>query len=650
MSRWVHKIGLIMRNIKTKRKLKIVSLLFALLLPIGTFAQGGLFQRGKVDNSNNSYGLFHRGSAFVELNNEVFGTSTGTDYITNETFDAPIGSGVLFLFATSASYAIIKSRKSRKNQGDNKMRKTNIILLAFALLAIMNQCKKDDTQNVQNNTEDLVTITLDVHGKEGLKVDVNTTTGTVTFESGDIIHVGSGGKYVGALTCDGDHHFVGNIMNPTEGQPLHFYFLGNVSPIEALASGSAEEGEFVISDQTMHLPVVSYAPSNENYSSGTSTYTSHLLNKCALVKFNVTTESDAATCIKGLNNKVTIDFTDNTITFSQAGEGEIMLSAGSGDRWAVLLPQASLDEGVAGSAYASDGAYTGVRPALPEIDANGYYADGYAIVVNLYPGNINGKFSVGQYRQVYFSKGNLRYYCNTAAPEWRFADNQYDLLPFNGSAYSSNSGGWLDMFGWATSGYNHGGTYYQPWITDGGAPYYYAYGDRYCNLSDRTGTADWGYNAISNGGATENQWRTLASSEWRYLLDVRTTTSYLRYAKAKVNGVNGMVLLPDDWDMSYYHLNSPNYYGSAFTSNIIDADTWASSLESHGAVFLPAAGWRNYSTLYALGEGGIYWTSTCDGSVEAGAYAMFFASDSYSPEATRGRHVGYSVRLVHDVE
>lgn len=525
------------------------------------------------------------------------------------------------------------------------MKRISTIVLALVMVMTMAQCKK----NEETNYNETVTITLNVKGNNGSKVVVNPATGTVDFENGDKVYVGSGGKYVGILTHNGTN-FTGSIMNPVEGQPLHFYFLGNVLPVEVLASGLAEEGAFIISDQTTRLPVVSYAPSNEHYITGTTTYTAQLLNKCALVKFNVTTEAETATCVKGLNNKVTIDFTDNTLSFSQDGEGEIVLPAGNGDRWAILLPQEAIDEGGTGTAYAIDGAYTGVRPALPEIIANGYYADGYAVSVNLYPGIINGKFSVGQYRQVYFSKGNLRYYCSTSAPEWRFADNQYDLLSFDGTAYSSNSEKWIDMFGWATSGYNHGGTYYQPWITDGWAPYYYAYGDRYCNLSDRTGKADWGYNAISNGGETENQWRTLASSEWKYLLEVRTTASYLRYAKGNVNGVNGLILLPDDWSMEYYHLESPNYYGSSFSSNIIDADTWAASLESHGAVFLPAAGWRQYSSIYIQGTSCLYWTSTCDGSVEAGAYAMFFASDSYSTEATRGRHLGYSVRLVHDAE
>lgn len=95
--------------------------MLALLLPIGVFAQGGLFQRGNADNADNNSGLLREGQATVALNNEIFGAPTGTDDITNQTFNAPLGSGVLFLLATSAGYATIKSRKrNRKSKETTK--------------------------------------------------------------------------------------------------------------------------------------------------------------------------------------------------------------------------------------------------------------------------------------------------------------------------------------------------------------------------------------------------------------------------------------------------------------------------------------------------------------------------------------------------
>ena len=209
------------------------------------------------------------------------------------------------------------------------MKKISTIVTALALIMAMTQCKKDESPVNFDTTNETVTILLKVDGDSGSKVIVNPALGTVNFEGGDKIYVGSGGKYVGVLTHDGNNHFVGNITNPTEGQPLHFYFLGNVTPIETLGAGTTETCSVIISDQTEHLPVISYAPSYESYSLSTYTYTAHLLNKCALVKFNVTTPSTTPIYITGMKNKVTIDFSQNTVTPSIDGDGDIVLCAGN---------------------------------------------------------------------------------------------------------------------------------------------------------------------------------------------------------------------------------------------------------------------------------------------------------------------------------
>jgi hypothetical protein len=260
------------------------------------------------------------------------------------------------------------------------MKRINMILMAFAMVLTMTQCKKNEAAD-QNET---VTITLDVKHNNGAKVDVNPTIGTVDFETGDKVYVGSGGKYVGFLTHNGTN-FVGNITNPTEGQPLQFYFLGNVTPNETLSAGTSEECSVIISDQTEHLPVISCAPSFENYVSGITAYTGHLLNKCALVKFSVTTPSNSPVCITGMKNKVTVDFSENTVTPSMDGEGIIMLPAGVGEnveKWAILLPQEALEEGEEGSIYSGEGIYTGVRPEIPTITENGYWANGIDLIVS----------------------------------------------------------------------------------------------------------------------------------------------------------------------------------------------------------------------------------------------------------------------------
>ena len=270
-------------------------------------------------------------------------------------------------------------------------------------------------------------------------------------------------------------------------------------------------------------------------------------------------------------------------------------------------------------------------------------------------GAINGLFSVSGSRQVYFSRGNLQYQASTNT--WRFAEHQWDVVgsqhldsgdpgTVSGSdngAISSTYSGWIDLFGWGTSGYSHGATCYQPWSTSTTNSKYFAYGSPSYNLYDQTGQADWGYNAISNGGKTINTWRTLTCEEWSYVFNTRSTSSGIRFAKAKVNNVCGVILLPDDWSSNYYSLSSTNQSDAGFNANPIMASQWT-TLEQHGAVFLPAAGCR-YATLVShVGSFGTYWSSTYDGSNFA---RDVYFSDSYlDTYYNYYRYFGLSVRLV----
>ena len=543
------------------------------------------------------------------------------------------------------------------------MKKISMILMAFALAMTMLQCKKNEVQPTSN--DEVVTITLDVTQSDGSRVMVNPSTGTVDFETGDKIYVGSGGKYVGFLTHNGTN-FVGNITNPTENQPLQFYFLGNVTPTETLAAGATEECSVVISDQTEDLPVISCAASYENYVSGVTAYSAHLLNKCALVKFNVTTPSNSPIYITGMKNKVTVDFTQNTVTPSMDGEGVIILAAGSGEnveKWAILLPQEAVEAGEVGTAYLEDGSYIGIRPAIAAITENGYLAEGLTLIVNTHNGNpigvIDGLFSVSATKQVYFSKGNLQY--QASSNTWRFAEHQWNYVGGNGGTHeygnvggssndypSSTYSGWIDLFGWATSGYNHGAICYQPWSTNKTYSHYYAYGFFNYNLFDETGKADWGYNPIINGGNQENMWRTLTKNEWVYLFDTRNTSSGLHYAKATVNEVKGIVLLPDDWDVSIYDLVDPDNNVSSFESNTITDAEWTDVFESNGVVFLPAGGRRDGTEVYNPGSYGNYWSASYQ--IDYDANYLYFNSVYVEPSYSSRRYQGFSVRLVRDVE
>lgn len=261
-------------------------------------------------------------------------------------------------------------------------------------------------------------------------------------------------------------------------------------------------------------------------------------------------------------------------------------------------------------------------------------------------GAINGKFSVSAGQRVYFSQGNLQYKASTA--QWRFATNQYDYIGNANSNISSSYSGWIDLFGWGTSGWNPGNTYYRPWDSYNSNGSLYGPQGQY-NLTGSYAHSDWGvHNAISNGGNTAGQWRTLTQSEWDYVFNSRSTTSGIRYAKAQVAGVNGVILLPDDWSTSYYSLSSTNQSGASFTSNVIGTSAWTNNLQSHGAVFLPAAGYRNGASVSGVGGHGYYWSASHIDSLSA--CRVSFPDGGLYTGYWGYRYYGHSVRLVCPAE
>ena len=264
-------------------------------------------------------------------------------------------------------------------------------------------------------------------------------------------------------------------------------------------------------------------------------------------------------------------------------------------------------------------------------------------------GAIDGKFTINEDGgQVYFSQGNLQYIGTASTPYWKFADNQWECFGATGQN-NNNQIADRDLFGWGTNGYDHGAVCYQPWSTSTSYSDYLAYGSYMNNLYDQTGQAEWGYNAISNGGNTENSgWRTLTRNEWVYVFITRNTESGIRYAFANVNDVNGVILLPDNWTATTYDLNNTNSSSANYTSNTITYADWTNILEANGAVFLPAAGDRWKTSVSSVNYSGSYWSSSYSSS--SGAYLMYFYNGYLAPGASLDRHLGKSVRLVCGVE
>ena len=244
-----------------------------------------------------------------------------------------------------------------------------------------------------------------------------------------------------------------------------------------------------------------------------------------------------------------------------------------------------------------------------------------------------GPFSVSETKTVMFSSGNLQYQPSTKT--WRFAEHQWEVI---GEGNNLNipipSASWIDLFGWGT----------------GNNPTRIS-----TNNDDFSTFMEWGVNAISNGGNEAKMWRTLTKNEWWYLFHGRKNAEKL-FGLGTVNGVQGTILLPDDWATPSGGAFTPStekglvwtgsYYSNSnndnYSHNSYMASEW-DKMESAGAVFLPAAGDRICDgSVYLLSEG-LYWSSMPDGSEYA--WYLYFYSSRVNMN-NNYRCGGLSVRLV----
>lgn len=262
-------------------------------------------------------------------------------------------------------------------------------------------------------------------------------------------------------------------------------------------------------------------------------------------------------------------------------------------------------------------------------------------------GILPGIFSVSENKKIHFSQGNLQYIGSASTPYWKFATKQWEHI---GEAQNgSDSIIDRDLFGFGCSGYNHGAECYKPWSISIVYSDYWPYGDYTYNLDDESGKADWGYNAIKNGGNTENYgWRTPSRNDWVYMFEERSTASGIRYARGYVNDFPGLILIPDNWDINTYRIEDYNNDASSYSSNIITEEDWLNILEPAGAVFIVAAGYRDGSSVGGI-EIGDYWSSSYYNY--GSAYILNFRPSLTDPsywESGDGRYLGRATRLIKD--
>ena len=254
------------------------------------------------------------------------------------------------------------------------MKKSAIFAAAFVLTLGLAQCKKEQP-NAQISEGGTVHITVNVGAStgsatNGSRADIAdpSNSGHYTFNQGDILYVGyNGAKVNGELTYN-NGQFSGDITLEQNGdQPLHFYYLGGGAATQV---GETQQYTVDISNQTSNYPVISYGTSTQNYSASLNSYTTTLLNQCALVEFTTNEiPTTTAVSISGMKNKVTVDFNGNTLTPSSEGTGSIKLHAESAtSRWAILLAN---EEEVESTASAEGYDATGIT--IPAINNNDHW-------------------------------------------------------------------------------------------------------------------------------------------------------------------------------------------------------------------------------------------------------------------------------------
>ena len=243
----------------------------------------------------------------------------------------------------------------------------------------------------------------------------------------------------------------------------------------------------------------------------------------------------------------------------------------------------------------------------------------------------SGKFSVSDSKKVSFSKGNLQATYDGSNWTWAFAANQWDYIgnaagntKVTASSPYISENATVDLFGWVGASSTWTGVN-QYGITSSSAT---NNTNGYGNVASESLKSDWG--ALIGSG-----WRTLSMAEWTYLLATRTVNGGKGADKSytlnqSVNGKRGMVIYPD------------NYTGAVYSG-----DNWA-SFEAAGCVFLPAAGWRDGTTIkHSINDRGYYWSTTPSNATAA--KRMFFAG-GLELTGDNSRAYGFSVRLVREVK
>ena len=526
-----------------------------------------------------------------------------------------------------------------------KTMKKYLSMAALALVgAIMTGCSSSDDDSMIDNPQQpeskskVVTLTTKVGFDGGATTRALTSDGAKTFAAGEkiaVIYTTNGGVTAkaesealqnnGDITVDGKSAtFTVTLNDPNKSADVTYIYpaaMANSDGTINYAALNSQDGTLATLSSNLDLATYNGAWNAGALPTGT------LTNKLAILAMTLKNDAGGSNITSSITG-MTIKEGSNTYAISGISSASTIYVA--------INPTSSANLEIT----ATDGTKTYAKALKGKTYAanNGYNVTWKMAEV------ISGKFSVSSTKQVYFSKGNLQASKNGTTWDWHFGPNQYARVgsstantDITGNGTVSSSGN-IDLFGWSTSSTHLG-------------------------ISNNTNNSNYNGDFVDWGSATEvtncigTGWYTLTSDEWRYLM---VTRSGNRFALASINNTRGgIILLPDDWDTSYYTLNNINDASKSFDTNKITAANWTDKLEAHGAVFLPVTGQRNSGTTVNGADAQLhYWSATLTSGTTTSANHMRWMPNTTTPEANRGlapdtgagRCNGFSVRLVRDVK
>ena len=576
------------------------------------------------------------------------------------------------------------------------MKKLGLLISVLALVLGLSQCKKPNANYYQGGGVFTNEITFTTGGGAKGGFDQVTEVLKYKWNENDVLHVYSGKKvegkfqgsaYLGELPLvDGKDTYDATFRGTVSGTPasgdnmLRFVHYGtgvnktlNGDEFTGKASVDFASQTGVLTDISEKVVAMIEA---DMVPSGVYNNNEGLLTQFAVANLKFVHFPGKDITVNGITaNQINVSETGD-VSFTVKGDAKdepasvLENAIGADCYYAVLLPETTS----ANHALISSGKYYNLEK---KFEAGVFYSkeqtgepsgEPFECSGEWINGMLPGKFTAnGSGKKIHFAKGNLVY----DNRDFYFHENQYDrCFTANGSVSSHyNENGKFDLFGWGTGSLDAiDGRHAQPWVTKKGTDNYSKYGPKYKTGIDHNseklmlndnragGTNYLTYDWAHNNSIIGEGWYTISNVYFKYIIGFtgETCRTGNRFAKAKVNGIDGLIILPDGWvekgSGDPLYLANINKNDKSFAANTIPVENWE-AYEFAGCVFLPNGGYRSGGDLENISDG-YYWSrsSSVDYEYELGdeARGIKIASEDVYVQASFKRSTGCFVRLIHN--